>query len=239
MTRQDVLANNLANVNTAGFKKDTVISQDFPSLLIKRLGETTKHNSLLPAKPLEIGSLGTGSAVRQIVTDHSTGAYKVTENPFDLALGPDCYFSIETTEGIRYSRNGAFSTSVDGRLVNANGQPVLGAYGDIYLEGPFVVDSQGNVVQNGETVDTLNIVRFPDQSALTKIGDDLFAADEQQAQTPVNPQVIQGHLESSNVNAVKEMVDLITVVRAYEVMQKVVQAEDQTLDKLINQAGNS
>ncbi len=230
MIRQDTLANNLANVNTAGFKKDTVIAQDFPSLLIRRIGETTGRSQ-------EIGRLGTGSAVRQIVTDYGAGAYKATENSFDLALGSDCFFSIETPEGVRYSRNGAFSVDSEGRLVNTNGQPVLGAYGHIYIDGAFVVDERGNVVQDGEIVDTLDIVRFPDKSMLVKVGDDLFSVVNQEAEVAVNPQVLQGYLESSNVNAVKEMVDLITVVRAYEVMQKVVQAEDQTLDKLINQAG--
>lgn len=231
MTRQDTLANNLANANTTGFKKDTVISQDFPSLLITRMGETM-------SKPQKVGSLGTGTAVQQIVTDYSVGAYTATGNSFDLALGSDCFFSIETAEGICYSRNGAFSVDSEGRLVNANGQPVLGAYGHIYVDGPFVVDEQGNVLQDGEIINTLDIVRFSDKSMLVKIGDDLFAAGDQEAEIPVHPRVLQGHLESSNVNPVKEMVDLITVVRAYEVMQKVIQAEDQTLDKLINQAGS-
>ncbi|MGE5543502.1 MAG: flagellar basal-body rod protein FlgF [Bacillota bacterium] len=239
MTRQDVLANNLANVNTSGFKKDTVISQEFPSMLIKRMGEVTWRNSLpQPVKPQNIGSLGTVAAVYQIVTDYSTGAYKATENPWDLALGQDCFFCIETPEGVRYTRNGAFTVASDRRLVNANGQPVLGINGYIYVDGDFVVDEHGNLVQGGVTVDTLDIVRFPDQTRLTKIGDDLFAAGDEEPETPDNPQVIQGYLESSNVNAVKEMVDLITVVRAYEVMHKVIQAEDQTLDKLINQAGS-
>lgn len=239
MTRQDVLANNLANVNTNGFKKDTVISEDFPSLLIKRMGETTRHNSLpKPVKPQQVGSLGTGAAVLQIATDYSPGSYRATENPFDLALGPDTYFTIETPEGIRYSRNGAFALTSDGRLVNANGQSVLGTTGNIYIEGPFVVDERGNVIQDGEIHATLDIVRFPNQTLLAKMGNDLFTADNQEAEMADNPQVLQGFLEASNVNAVKEMVDLITVVRAYEVMQKVIQAEDQTLDKVINQAGN-
>jgi len=239
MTRQDVLANNLANVNTAGYKKDTVISQEFPSLLLKRMGETTRQGSLpRPVKPQDIGSLGTGAAVHQIVTDHSTGSYKATENPFDLALGPDCYFSIETPEGVRYTRNGSFTVDSDGMLVNTNGLPVLGTDGYIYIDGDFVVDEHGNLVQDGVTIDTLDIVRFPDQAGLMKIGDDLYAAGDQVPEPPDDPQVIQGYLESSNVNAVKEMVDLITVVRAYEVMQKVVQAEDQTLDRLINSAGS-
>ena len=239
MTRQDVLANNLANVNTSGFKKDTVISQEFPSLLLKRMGETTRQGSLpKPIKPQSIGGLGTGAAVHQIVTDYSTGACKPTENPLDLALGEDCFFSIETPEGVRYTRNGAFSIASDGMLVNTNGLPVLGIDGYIYVDGDFVVDEHGNLVQDSVTVDTLDIVSFPDQARLTKIGDDLFAAGDQEPETPDNPQVMQGYLASSNVNAVKEMVDLITVLRAYEVMQKVVQAEDQTLDKLINQAGS-
>ncbi len=240
MARQDVLANNLANVNTSGFKKDTVVSEDFPSLLIKRMGETKRRSDSVPqsVRPREIGRLGTGTAISQIATDHSTGSYKATENPFDLALGPDVYFMIETDGGIRYSRNGAFALSPDGILVNANGQPVLGTEGYIEIEGVFAVDEIGNVIQEGEIINTLDLVRFPDSSVLIKAGHDLFLVEDQEPEIADNPQVLQGYLESSNVNAVKEMVDLITVVRAYEVLQKVIQAQDETLDKVINQAGS-
>ena len=238
MARQDVLANNLANANTSGFKRDMVIAQEFPSLLLKRMGEITRKDSIpRPVKPEDIGSLGTGAAVHQIVTDYSNGTYKATENPLDLALDEGCFFCIETPAGIRYTRNGSFSVDAGGRLVNANGQPVLGLDGPVLVDGDFVVDEQGNIIQEGVTVDTLSIVRFPNPNMLTKIGNDLYAAEGQEPETPDNPRVLQGYLESANVNAVREMVDLITVVRSYEVMQKVIQSQDQTLDKLINKAG--
>lgn len=238
MVRQDVLANNLANANTSGFKRDMVIAQEFPTLLLKRMGEVTRQNSIpRPVKPEEIGSLGTGAAVHQIVTDYTNGAYKATENPFDLALAQDCFFCIETPAGVRYTRNGSFSVDAEGRLVNAGGYPVLGLDGPVVVEGDFVVDERGNIIQDGVTVDTLSIVRFPDLDVLTKVGNDLYAAEGQEPETPENPRVLQGYLESANVNAVREMVDLITVVRSYEVMQKVIQSQDETLDRLINQAG--
>ena len=113
----------------------------------------------------------------------------------------------------------------------------MGLDGPVLVDGDFVVDEQGNIIQEGVTVDTLSIVRFPNPNMLTKIGNDLYAAEGQEPETPDNPRVLQGYLESANVNAVREMVDLITVVRSYEVMQKVIQSQDQTLDKLINQAG--
>ncbi|NLW43987.1 MAG: flagellar basal-body rod protein FlgF [Syntrophomonadaceae bacterium] len=238
MVRQDVLANNLANVNTSGFKKDMVIAQEFPAMLLKRMGEVTRENSVRKAvKPEDIGSLGTGATVQQIVTDYSNGTYKATENPFDLALDEGCFFCIETPAGVRYTRNGAFSVDAERRLVNASGQPVLGLDGPILVEGDFVVDERGNIIQDGVTVDTLRIVSFPNPNMLAKIGNDLYAAEGQEPETPENPRVLQGYLELSNVNAVREMVDLITVVRSYEVMQKVIQSQDQTLDKLINQVG--
>jgi len=239
MVRQDVLANNLANANTSGFKRDMVIAQEFPTLLLKRMGEVTRENSIRkPVKPEDIGYLGTGAAVQQIVTDYNNGAYKATENPFDLALADeDCFFCIETPAGVRYTRNGSFSVDAEGRLVNANGYSVLGLGGPVLVEGDFVVDERGNIIQDGVTVDTLSIVRFPDLDVLTKVGNDLYAAEGQEPETPENPRVLQGYLESANVNAVREMVDLITVVRSYEVMQKVIQSQDETLDRLINQAG--
>jgi flagellar basal-body rod protein FlgG len=239
MVRQDVLANNLANVNTAGYKKDTATSRAFPEMLLQRLGEVEEdHGVKKPAPPVVIGSMGTGVTISQIATDFASGPLKSTENPYDLALRSDGYFTIETPEGLRYTRDGSFQVNSDGRLVTTNGYPVMGTNGYIDLNGDITVDEKGNVTSNGENVGTLNIVTFTDPKQLMKMGDNLYQPRDQEAQTTDDPQVLQGYLESSNVNAVREMVDLITVVRTYEVLQKTVQSEDETLDKAVNQVGS-
>lgn len=238
MTRQDVLSNNLANANTAGFKKDVVVSQDFPSMLLERMGETERHKSIpRAAEPVRIGSLGTGTAIADIATDHSLGSFRATQNPLDFALGPNTYFTIETPQGTAYTRNGAFSLNAEGRLVNGSGFAVLGREGYIESEEMMEFDDRGNVLQDGEIINAFNIVRVNDNNRLTKVGDDLLVLDEQEAEVVDNPQIMSGYLETSNVNAVREMVDLITVVRSYEVLQKVIQSQDTTLDKLVNQVG--
>ncbi|NLV17326.1 MAG: flagellar hook-basal body protein [Syntrophomonadaceae bacterium] len=238
MTRQDVLSNNLANVNTAGFKKDVVVSQDFPSMLLERMGETERRGSApRPAEPVRIGSLGTGTAIADIFTDHSLGSLRATQNPLDFALGPDTYFMVETPQGTAYTRNGAFTLNADGRLVTGSGYAVMGKEGYIESEEKMDFDGQGNVLQDGEIINAFNIVRVNDPDRFSKIGDDLLVLEGQDPEVLDNPQVMLGHLEISNVNAIQEMVDLITVVRSYEVLQKVIQSQDSTLDKVINQVG--
>ncbi|MGE5416739.1 MAG: flagellar basal-body rod protein FlgF [Acidobacteriota bacterium] len=237
--RQDVLANNLANLNTAGFKKDRAIVEQFPEILLKRIGELDESTGeKIPMSPVSIGNLGMGSVISQVATDHSTGIPRPTENTNDLAIRSDGYFTIETPQGIRYTRDGSFKLSSEGRLVNTQGYPVMGQNGYIEPKGSFSVDEKGRVSANGEALDYLKIVHFDDLKQLKKVGDNLFQTPEgQEGQAMDNPEVLQGFLETSNVNAVQEMVDLITVTRAYEVSQKMIQAEDEVLSKTVNEVG--
>ncbi|MGR6837388.1 flagellar hook-basal body protein [Syntrophomonas erecta] len=231
MARQDVIANNIANVNTAGFKKATAVTRAFPNMLITRMGETQVDNqgkNRSSRTPI-IGGLGTGACLDGIATDYSLGNLKKTDNPFDLALSSDSYFVIETPEGERFTRNGQFKVNEAGLLTNGEGYPVLNDYDDfIYLEGEFSVDSSGYITINGEEAARLKVVRFPDQEVLQRVGGTLLTTD-QEYQLVDQPGVLQGYTEESNVNAVQEMVTLISTVRAYESLQKVVQAEDETI----------
>lgn len=238
MARQDVLANNLANVNTAGFKKDIALSAAFPQMLLQRIGEVSENNGTrTPVSPVSIGSLGIGATISQIATDHSVGMFKATENQTDFALKGDGFFTIETPDGLKYTRNGSFSLTAEGRLVTSDGFPVMGLNGYIETNGSLSVDEKGNIEVNGNDTETFKIVTFEDKAALTKVGSSLFEAGDQQGQVDENPRIMQNYIEASNVNPVQEMVDLITVVRAYEMSQKMIQAEDQTLDKAVNTIG--
>lgn len=238
MVRQDVLANNLANANAPGFKKDISVAEAFPEKLLSRIGETiTQDRERKPLPPMNIGTLGTGAAVAVIATDYSSGSLRATENHLDLALRSDGFFTVETPQGLRYTRDGSFHLTPEGRLVTSNGYPVMGRNGYIEPEGSFVVDEVGNVLVGAEIIETFNIVSIEDRRQLQKVGDNLFQMVGQEPENMENPQVLQGYLESSNVNPVREMVDLITVVRAYELSQKVIQAQDETLDRIVNQVG--
>lgn len=238
MARQDVIANNIANVNTAGFKKDNTVCRAFPEMLISRLGEVTNTGgSRQSIQPVVIGGLGTGAVVDQIITDYSQGNTKKTDNPLDLALNGEGYFVVQTPQGERFTRDGCFKINDQGLLTTNQGYAVMDQNNEpITIDGEFSVDENGNITINDENRATLKIVNFADPQLLQKEGDNLRG---QAAYTPaVNPQVVQGYIEESNVNAVKEMVDLITVTRAYESLQKLVQAEDETLSTAIDEVAS-
>ncbi|MDD2372115.1 MAG: flagellar basal-body rod protein FlgF [Syntrophomonadaceae bacterium] len=241
MARQDVVANNLANVNTGGYKKQIAVAQAFPNMLISRLGEIKKNieGEYQPVPVKLIGGLGTGAAIEKIYTDFTMGNIRKTDNATDLALNSDGYFAVLTPQGERYTRNGQFKINNEGILTTNQGYPVLDT-GDqpISLEGEFSIDEMGNISVNGESIARLKMVRFENPQYLERQGDNLVAAQEEAGTILERPGILQGYTEDSNINAVKEMVELINVVRAYESMQKVVQAEDETTQVAIDQVGS-
>lgn len=231
--RNDVVANNLANVNSAGYKKDTAAFKSFPEVLMQRLRDKA-DNGNNPA----IGKLGFGAIVDEVATIYTPGQLKQTENPFDVALEGDNYFTVETPNGNMYTKNGSFGLDGNGYLVTAQGNYVLGQKGRIKVVGQnFNVSQNGQVSVDGLNVDSLRISSFGNpRTELKKVGDNLFTGNTPLPQ--VQGRVLQGYLESSNVNAVNEMVDLITIMRSYEANQKAIQAHDSTLDKAVNTVGS-
>lgn len=265
MAKQDVVANNLANVNTSGYKKDNVLCQSFPNMLISRLGESQYDSQgqekLLP--PVVIGPLGTGAVVKEIITDHSAGAMKYTGNLTDLAISNEgyylngnivetanqkineSYFVIQTPQGERFTRDGSFKINSDGILVTNQGAAVMSTDNqaisllndDGQVAEEFAVDKNGSVLVDGTEVARLKIVNFADQRNLEKEGAWMRARAGQYTVVE-NPGIMQGYLEMSNSNAVKEMVNLISVVRAYESCQKVIQAEDELMSVAIDEVAS-
>lgn len=234
MTRQDALANNLANVSTCGYKKDISISTSFPGMLLSRI---EKQENADQTYVNAIGSLASGACIGALMTNFTQGNLRRTDNPLDLAMGNDSYFAVQTSQGERYTRNGQFELNSEGVLTDQQGHEVMDIDDQpITIEGDFTIDSQGNVKENGEIITTLKIVRFDDSLSVYKEGNNLLASTAEPV-ADENPQVKQGYLEESNVNAISEMVDLIKVVRSYESLQKVVQAEDETLETAIEKVG--
>ncbi|WP_319476756.1 flagellar basal-body rod protein FlgF [Marispirochaeta aestuarii] len=264
MHNLDAISNNLANVDLTGYKKDTPVHKAFPELLLRRMnddGVFTIPPGSVDQAPV-IGTLGSGVEYNESYTVFSQGALKQTENPFDLALEGKGFFTVDTPQGERFTRNGSFHVSQEGVLVNKQGLPVMGENGIIRLKkNNFVVDQEGRIWQNStfaddperlvsleenewenvELVDRLKLVDFPRDRYLKKQGDSLwvhdrFSGDPVAAGVDDGLQVRQGFLEGSNVNPVREMVRMIEVNRAYEANQKTIQAHDQMSDRLINQA---
>lgn len=253
MAKQDVVANNIANVNTYGFKKDTTLCRSFPEMLISRLGETTTDADGIERgmQPVVIGTLGTGAAVDKIITDFSAGNLTKTDNSTDAAINDSTgsmFFVVRAPDGQQhYTRDGAFKINSQGLLTTSQGYPVLDDQDNPIMvvdvennpdsiNGNFAIDGQGQVLVNDEPVAKLKIVQFPNLQVLQKTGGTWTS--NQQPNQVANPQIMPGYIEESNVNSVKEMVNLITVVRAYESLQKVVDAEDQTTQIAIDEVGS-
>lgn len=228
--RTDVISNNLANVNTAGFKKDVTVTKDFASMLISRINDGVDA-------PV-IGSVGVGTVVDEVATIQSAGTVRNTGNDFDLAIEGKGFFTVETPQGVRYTRNGTFAKNIQGELVTQDGYPVLGKNGHIPIQGSkMVVSDDGRVLVDNKSVGNLQVVEFADVKQLSKEGASLFVAAPGQTGTPGTGSVRQGSLELSNVNVIGEMVNLISNYRAYEVNGKVVQSHDHLLDKAVNEVG--
>ncbi|MBN1685484.1 MAG: flagellar basal-body rod protein FlgF [Spirochaetales bacterium] len=263
MHRMDVLSNNLANVDVTGYKRDTSISKAFPEMLIRRINDNGVYKFPFGSAEVApvVGRLGTGVEYNEAYTVFEQGALKETGNPFDLAVDGDGFFSVETENGERYTRNGTFILGKEGLLLTKDGIPVSGENGLIQIKkNNFVIDSTGRVFQNGalsddpqrlvsveenqwesmELVDTLKIVDFARPRYLQKQGDSLWmdtieSGAARLLQDEKRPKIYQGFLEASNVNPVREMVDLIEVNRAYEANQKTIQVQDNLAGRLLNE----
>ncbi len=264
MHRMDTVANNLANVDLTGYKRDTTITKAFPEMLIRRFSDDGSvfvfPMGSVDTAPI-VGRVGTGVEVNEVFTVFEQGAMKQTENDFDMALEGNGFFMVETPNGDRLTRNGSFLLDKDGYLVTKEGYNVLGENGPVKIKkNNFVVDEDGVIWQNAafagderrlvsveenqweatERVDRLRVVDVKRERYLKKEGNSLWrATDESGAATVLvtteRPTVRQGFLEGANVNAVTEMVDMIEVNRAYDANQRTVQTEDALLGKLLNE----
>ena len=226
--RLDVLTNNLANVNTAGFKRDRMV---FESIL-----GTVKNPSQGTGTLTDVPVMSAAS----FTTDYSTGPMKQTGNTFDLALDGDGFFTVNTPDGKAYSRQGNFHLDAGGRLVNAGGNDVLSNGAPITINGSkVVIDGKGGVFVDGNQVASLDIVDFPKPYQLQKAGDVQFlpAGQEGDAQPARNTGIKQGFLEDSNVNPLVEMAQLIETNRYYESCVKAVQNYDNMAAKAANDLG--
>ncbi len=243
----DVITNNMANVNTSAYKKDTVVYQSFPEILTRRINDTQS-----PTNPSAVvGTMELSSDVGEVYTYYTQGQMVQTGDRYDLAIKDDntgeaaspAFFTVGVTNPQDntiqefYTKNGSFCLDANNQLVTGDGYAVLGKKGPITLkQGDFTVDEKGNIIQNGAVVDTLRIAQFADSTQLRKFGNNLVQNNGGEV-AEFTGSVIQGYDEQSNVNVIDEMVDMITVMRAYEANQKVLQAQDGTLEKAVNEVG--
>jgi flagellar basal-body rod protein FlgF len=233
--KMNVLTNNIVNASTTGFKKDGLLSRNFAEVLIERT-----QDPYVIHVGREVGPYSFGTHVDEIYTDFSEGSFKATSKQTDLAIAGDGFFAVETPDGERYTRDGQFFVSQTGELVTADGYYVLGRNGRLHVgSGDFSVDGQGNVLVDGEARDSLRIVQFEETDGLRKQGDNLYSVFAGEAPAIASDcKVMQGYLESSNVDIATEMVDMITVYRTYEANQKILTMTDETLGRAVNDLGS-
>ncbi|NLL73527.1 MAG: flagellar hook-basal body protein [Clostridiales bacterium] len=238
--RLDVIANNLANAATVGYKEENVTNQAFDEVLtIKIRDESEAYNN----RP--IGRMTPGVKLGESYTSYTQGSLRSTEQPYNLALEGKGFFAISVTDragntDIKYTRNGLFTMTKDGHIVDTDGNHLMGESGELQIPTDsvdVVVDATGAIYADGNYVDTLLLADFEDYNYLVKSGDTMYETLEGALIMPATASVRQGYTEQSNVNVVSEMVDMISVTRAYEANQKVIQSIDQTLDLAANSIG--
>lgn len=246
--RLDNIANNLANVNTVGFKKDNLITGDFMRMYQEARDALPNANQTKEGAQFINRTMTRTPQIVEQFTDHTLGGLNKTDNTFDFALGKEgLFFAVKTPQGIRLTRDGSFTLNEEGKLLTKQGYEVLPADYAKTKEGIAfnVADSAIEADKNGRfytnIVGTINLVQNkklmiiqPDElKMLTKEGNSLYKMDESEALTPVEESgaVMQGFVEKSNVNPVQEMVAMIEANRLVGMYQKAMQSQMTDMNK--------
>ena len=237
-TRLSVISNNLANVNTTGFKRDRAMFEDLLYQNVRQAGGQTAQTTQSPTGLM----IGTGTRIVATEKNHAQGNMINTQNALDIAIAGEGFFQITMPDGtIAYTRDGSFKLSNVGQLVTATGNP---------LAPPIVIPGNASSITVGEdgTVSVeifgggqIQVARFVNAAGLTPLGGNLY----KQTVASGAPQLLnpgtqaagtlrQGMLEASNVNVVEEMVNMIETQRAYEINSKAISAADGMLRFLNN-----
>ncbi len=228
LMRLDVIANNISNADTTGFKKDDIFVQ-----ILKDAGV---------AQSVGKGDLA-GLDVKEF-TDFTEGSMRPTNNPLDIAIQGDGFFALDTPEGTRYTRNGNFKLAEDGSIINSNGYHVQGAAGRIVIpnadktqQTDIMVTKAGEIYSGKNLIGKIKAVTFADMQHLSKVSGTMFKADQAPKEVSISDEATtfrQGYLEESNVESLSEMVQLIELSRSFETDQRTMRYQDSTLEKALD-----
>ncbi len=224
----DIVANNIANMNTTGFKGERM-------MFVEHLVKSQESGKLLGTKL---------SFARDIATmlDVSEGPMETTGNPLDLAITSEGYFVIQTENGERYTRNGRFKLDDGGQLVNQNGEPVLSTGGQPFFLSPedteISVSRDGTMSTNNGDLGQLRIVTFDNQQLLERSAAGLFSS-EAPPKDVQEPEIVQGMLEGSNVQPIFEMARMIDIHRTYDGVRNFIEREDERIRNMIKEMGQT
>lgn len=240
--KTDLITNNLANMNTPGYKESQSAIRAFPEMLLQKVGGIEKPNL-----PKEVGTINTGVYMQETLPRYVQGDLHQTNENTDLALtnGPNgtVFFTVEDQNQVKYTRNGRLVIDEEGILSTTEGFPVLDRQGNqITLDNDqFTVTSNGVITMNGNQVAQLGIALTDDPQELIPEGNGLLRTEEGAGELPFADQepfsVSQGFYERSNVDPSRAMTEMLSAYRSFEANQKIVQAYDRSLDKAVNEVG--
>ena len=233
--RQDIIANNLANASTPGYKRMQPVQLGFYEVFSQKMIHPFHFDR-------EAAPAGGVKGVESF-TNLAMGPLRVTEDPLSLALRGPGYIAIDTPQGERYTRAGQFTIDLEGQLSTTEGNKVASVDGNpIDVNGaPVVITAEGVVLVDGVSTGQIRMREFENPTRLERVGDNLFMASEEvleQSSEPTDTFVEQGTIELSNVQLPIEMGNMMLGLRAYEANQKVIQTIDATVGRLIEQVGS-
>jgi flagellar basal-body rod protein FlgF len=227
--RLGIISNNIANLNTTGFKKDQMSFEQY----MKQLDTSSLYPGQYRTVPIDVVAVSSS-------IDLTPGAPVKTGNPLDMALMGDGFFVVNTDNGPRYTRAGSFQLSTDNTIVTPQGYSVQGNGGDITIDpkkSDLVIDSVGKITQDGDELSTLQVVKIPPE-ALIRQGNNLFSIKEGITPEPVETIALsQGSIEKANVDPVMEMVEMIATARAYDSFQKMIRSVNDAYSYSMHNVG--
>lgn len=225
--QMSVIANNLANVNTSGFKSGRLLFEEY-------LMPVSKEN-LPGTSDSNLSYVQDGAVLRNFIA----GGMRRTDNPLDVAVGSKGWMVVQTEDGERFTRNGNLALSNEGTLITSSGHPVLGDGGPIVIgrdETGITIAEDGTISTSIGVKGRLRLVEFENEQTLRKEGNSMFSSPDQ-PRPAGNPRFVQGMVEGSNVQPVVEMTRMIEVQRAYTRTASIIQRQDEMMRDSINKLG--
>ena len=240
----DIIANNLANINTVGYKEEKVsfkvLDPEPEKFYNDPLPPANYKVDLEQLNPL-IGNDIDYVEVSGVYRDDKQGPVINTGNSFDIMIEGDGYLEVNTHEGLRYTRNGSLTINENGALTDKFGNPVLGNGGVIFVKSTDMeINRKGEVIQDGNIIDRLKIMKFSDPRQVEKVGQNhyFYSGPPELISNVEHPTVRQGFLEGSNVNPIKNLTTMIMAHRSYEAYQKAIKNVDNMMEKSSNSIGS-
>lgn len=228
--KQNTISNNMANANTTGYKAEDLAIKSFDEVLIQNKDKIVGGRNVTN----KLGTISLGAEIDSVITKYTQGDIKQTESITDFAIDGRGFFGVQVGDNILYTRDGSFKINNAGYLVTTTGDNVLGVDNNgnmapIFVgnDSEFYIDENNNIFVNGQSNQKLLTADFQNYDTLDKVGDNYYTGENPIYNAVVN--VHQSYLESSNVNITEEMVNMMTVMRNYESVQKVLTMIDESM----------